>query len=118
MNRILLAGSLAFNSLALVALSDVSHDNLVLSDVDPKYVLDMLHIENYAHVFDIVTRSSHAFYRLKEQYLKDDKHFSELVAESHSQVVFHNMIATKNACYAELLMQRRYATYLSERFTN
>jgi hypothetical protein len=118
MLRIILAGSLALNSVMAVALSDVAYDVIEPpADVDASNILSNLSSDRYYDVYKDITNASVSFQRLKEQYLEDKNHFEEKgVTTPCKQAVCHNFISTKNECYAELLKRRRYGTYLKERY--
>mgnify|MGYP003386228903 FL=1 len=118
MLRLCLAGSLTLNAVTLVALNDVVYGvDEPPADVDPAVILSDLSTGKYYDVYKSITCASVSFQRLKEQYIKDAKHFEEQMCYTPcKQAVCHNSIATMEACYADLLMRRRYGTYLSERY--
>ena len=118
MLRVILAGSLTINAVTLVALNDVVYGvDEPPADVDPAVILSDLSAGKYYDVYKSITCASVSFQRLKEQYLKDTKHFEERNCSAPcKQAVCHNLIATQEACYAELLMRRRYRTYFKERY--
>jgi len=118
MIRAILAGSLVVNAITIGALTDVANGvNEPPPDVDASIILSELRSGKYYEVYKTITNSSVSFQRLKEQYLEDCKHFTE--AGLHypcKQTVFHNTISTKEACYAELIIRRRYGTYIKARY--